>query len=76
MPATQDKERWAQNQDGSWSRTVGGVQETAPENPEGPAATSGAQEYADELGVDLSTIEGTGHGGKVTKADVEKAANG
>jgi hypothetical protein len=41
-----------------------------------PAATTGAQEAADELGVDLSTVEGTGKGGKITKADVEQAANG
>jgi hypothetical protein len=41
-----------------------------------PAATAGAQEAADELGVDLSQVEGTGKGGKITKADVEQHANG
>lgn len=42
------------------------------ENP--PAATPTAQAHAAELGVDLSTVEGTGAGGKITKADVAAAA--
>lgn len=37
-------------------------------------ATEGAVEAADELGVDLASVEGTGKGGKVTKADVESHA--
>lgn len=38
--------------------------------------TGAAAELAHELGVDLSTVEGTGKGGRITKADVEKAASG
>jgi pyruvate/2-oxoglutarate dehydrogenase complex dihydrolipoamide acyltransferase (E2) component len=38
--------------------------------------TGAAAELAAELGVDLATIEGTGKDGRVTKADVEKAASG
>lgn len=38
-------------------------------------ATQGAIETAAQLGVDLTTVEGTGTGGRVTKADVEAAAN-
>lgn len=51
-----------------------------PEPDEDPAtdlarrATAAAQERAGELGVDVSTVEGSGKAGKVTKADVEKAA--
>lgn len=37
--------------------------------------TGAAAELAADLGIDLSTVEGTGKGGKITKADVEKAAN-
>ena len=36
--------------------------------------TGAAAERADELGVDLSTVTGTGKDGRITKADVEKAA--
>ncbi len=37
--------------------------------------TGAAAQLANELGVDLSTVEGTGKGGRITKADVEKAAS-
>ena len=33
-----------------------------------------AQRLADELGVDLSTVAGTGPGGRIVKSDVEAAA--
>jgi len=36
-------------------------------------ATAAAQEHAEKHGVDLSTVEGTGADGKITKADVEGA---
>ena len=39
-------------------------------------ATNVAREKARELGVDLSTLEGTGSGGRITLRDVEKAARG
>jgi len=51
--------------------------EPEPEEPvEEPEATPAAAELADEKGVDLTEVEGSGVGGKVTKADVEKAAGG
>ena len=37
--------------------------------------TGAAAELAAELGVDLSVVEGTGKDGRITKADVEKAAS-
>jgi len=71
--AVKDTERWAQNEDGSWSRKIGGNEETTYVNPN---ATDGALTAAEELGVDINTITGSGKDGKVTKADVEAAANG
>ncbi len=37
---------------------------------EAPEATAAAQAHAEELGVDLSQVEGSGADGKITKADV------
>jgi len=73
-----DDRRWIQNADGSFSRiaTQSPPAEEKPENYYEDVATTGAAaELADELGVDLSTVEGTGKGGRITKADVEAAAD-
>jgi large subunit ribosomal protein L20 len=52
---------------------VGDVEETAEE--EGKVhATEAAERKAQELGVDLSTVEGTGKDGRITVGDVDKAA--
>jgi len=67
MPATRSN-RWTQTADGSWTRTPGYTEET-------PRATQTALEAAEELGVDISTVTGTGKDGRVTKADVEEAAS-
>lgn len=40
------------------------------------STTGAAAELAAELGVDLSTVTGTGKNGNITKADVRKAAGG
>jgi large subunit ribosomal protein L20 len=37
-------------------------------------ATEAAERKAQELGVDLSTVEGTGKDGRITVGDVDKAA--
>lgn len=39
-----------------------------------PDATDAAKEKAEELGVDLATVDGTGKDGRVTVNDVEAAA--
>jgi large subunit ribosomal protein L20 len=39
-------------------------------------ATDAASRKAEELNVDLSSVEGTGRGGRITVGDVEKAARG
>ena len=39
-----------------------------------PDATDGAIAEAGESGIDLSTVTGTGAGGRITKADVARAA--
>jgi large subunit ribosomal protein L20 len=43
---------------------------------EDTAATEAASRKAEELDVDLSGVEGTGQGGRITVGDVEKAARG
>lgn len=43
------------------------------EPAERPDPTKGAKEVAEEHGLDLSTVEGSGKGGRVTKADAEAA---
>jgi pyruvate/2-oxoglutarate dehydrogenase complex dihydrolipoamide acyltransferase (E2) component len=51
----------------------------SPDDGGGSAeATASAREFADEHGIDLSDVEGTGSGGKITQADVVKyhAENG
>ena len=42
----------------------------------GVEATDAARRKAEELSVDLSGVEGTGQGGRITVGDVEKAAKG
>jgi len=61
---------WTQHDDGTWRRTVDGREETTAVNPN---VTEGARKAAEEAGVDLAEIEGSGAKGQVTKADVEKA---
>ena len=50
--------------------------ETDARATEATNATNVAREKAEELGVDLSTLEGTGSGGRITLRDVEKVARG
>jgi large subunit ribosomal protein L20 len=64
-------------------RAVASAQTEAParetEAPDAQAevnATDAAERKAEELGVDISTVEGTGQGGRITVGDVEKAASG
>lgn len=42
----------------------------------GPAATPAARRKAEELGLDLSAVEGSGNGGRVLVRDVLRAAGG
>ena len=48
----------------SWRTTTG----------DDPAATKAANERAEELGVDLASVTGTGLNGRITVGDVEDAA--
>jgi len=52
----------------------------APEDPgrdgSAPAATPAARRKAEEIGLDLSAVEGTGAGGRVVVRDVLRAAGG
>jgi pyruvate/2-oxoglutarate dehydrogenase complex dihydrolipoamide acyltransferase (E2) component len=59
---------------------TGGVSEPAAgretEEREEPEATKAARKKAEELGMDLSGLEGTGSGGRIVVRDVIKAARG
>jgi pyruvate/2-oxoglutarate dehydrogenase complex dihydrolipoamide acyltransferase (E2) component len=46
-----------------------------PQRTGGVNATPAAMEKADELGVDISSVQGTGKNGKVTTGDVEACAS-
>jgi pyruvate/2-oxoglutarate dehydrogenase complex dihydrolipoamide acyltransferase (E2) component len=48
----------------------------AESTEEEPDATDAARQKAEQLGVDLSEIEGTGAGGRITVKDVVSAAQG
>jgi len=72
-----DDRRWTQNPDGSFSRIAQAgtaVEEHSDAYYEDLSTTGAAAQLAEELGVDLSTVSGTGKNGKITKADVEAAA--
>lgn len=71
MPVQWDMNRWVQNEDGTYSRRY---RDVAAETDEEVSATKAAAELAEELGVDLSAVEGSGAEGRITKSDVEAAA--
>ena len=54
------------------------TEDAATEEADGPEveATNAAREKAEELGLDLSTLEGTGTGGRIILRDVQRAARG
>lgn len=47
---------------------------SASATPAGPRATPAVRRLAKDLGVDLSTVQGSGPDGRVTREDVERAA--
>jgi pyruvate/2-oxoglutarate dehydrogenase complex dihydrolipoamide acyltransferase (E2) component len=67
-------------EEGPRELTVGPEAGEPLEEPErdgsGPGATPAASKKAEELGLDLSAVEGTGAGGRVLVRDVLKAAGG
>ena len=50
--------------------------ETGPGERSEPAATAAARQKAEELGIDLSAVEGTGAGDRILVRDVLKAVGG
>lgn len=68
-----DESRWLHIGGGEYVRTTSGAP-VAPEAPDEVDATAGAVEAAEELGVELSEVKGSGKSGRVTKADVEAVA--
>ena len=51
------------------------LQEAQEAQEQEPEATEAAQQKAQELGVDVSEVEGTGSEGRITVKDVTDAAN-
>ena len=75
--APEEAERSVAESDGD--REGAGAAEPAPAaegNGGRPKASPVARRIAREQGIDLSTLEGTGPGGRIVKADVEAAATG
>jgi pyruvate/2-oxoglutarate dehydrogenase complex dihydrolipoamide acyltransferase (E2) component len=65
------------NSDHPTDRSAPGAVDPNSDHPvpfEAVETTPAAQATAEDVGVDVSTVQGTGKGGKVTKADVEAAA--
>lgn len=65
MPYIYDEERWDEVAPGVHIRRVDGERK-------GPDATEAAIKIAIAYGVDLSEVEGSGSGGRITKWDVER----
>lgn len=85
MPKRVDPRYWVLNDDGSYTRrqaveeyearlarASGEVEEAEKEEIE---ATDAASDLAEELGVDLASVEGTGKDGKITVGDVRAASD-
>ena len=69
--------RWVKNEDGTYSKRylqldANGV--PVEQHPEEVKITSAAADLAEELGVNVEEIEGSGSEGRITKGDVEAAA--
>jgi pyruvate/2-oxoglutarate dehydrogenase complex dihydrolipoamide acyltransferase (E2) component len=60
--------------DASGQNTAEGAEARGAEDTAEVEATTAARRKAEELGVDLSRVEGTGAGGRVLVGDVQKAA--
>jgi pyruvate dehydrogenase E2 component (dihydrolipoamide acetyltransferase) len=59
---------------GDATRRADEAAEQADEPESGVEATPAAERRAEELGVDLSQVRGTGSGGRITVKDVQSAA--
>lgn len=62
----------AEGIDMAFLSSIGAVEGYEAQEVQAPPATDSARKLAREHGIDLSAVEGTGSGGKITKADVEK----
>ncbi len=53
-----------------------GPRESAPSTPAGPKASAAARALAEERGIDLATLKGSGPAGRIVSEDVEAADGG
>jgi len=76
-PAAEAEATTAEDSDGDGGAQAAAEPAPAAEGNGGrPKASPVARRIAREHGIDLSTLEGTGPGGRIVKADVEAAASG
>ncbi len=74
--STSDATEKAVSETLSSSAATASATTTAAQKPEGKVRVSPpVRRKAEKLGVDISTVTGTGPGGRITSADVEQAAN-
>jgi len=73
--AQQGQEAAGQQQQEGGGQQAEQQQQQGEQQEEEPNATNAATQKAQEMGVDLSQIEGSGAGGRVTVRDVMGAAN-
>jgi pyruvate dehydrogenase E2 component (dihydrolipoamide acetyltransferase) len=66
-----DRDVWEVLADGSRRRRRGDTKAVVTEFD----ATAGATDLAAELGIDLAAVTGSGAGGRITKSDVQAAAD-
>ena len=62
--------------DGSGAASPAALRADAPAATTSPTAAPAVRKLAKDLGVSLSTVDGTGAGGRVTREDVERASTG
>jgi pyruvate/2-oxoglutarate dehydrogenase complex dihydrolipoamide acyltransferase (E2) component len=73
--AAQQGQQAAGQAAGQAQQAAGQAAQQAGGGQQQPDATAAAQQKAQELGVDLSQVQGSGAGGRITVRDVQAAAN-
>ena len=73
--AAQQTQQQIQQAAGGAAQQAGGGQQQGGQQQQQPNATPAAQQRAQQMGVDLSQVQGSGANGRITVRDVQSAAN-